>query len=329
MKQIIKLSILFFFPLITALCTYLILHYLFLSAYMPKSTETKLIIVKGDTKEIGKLLEDEKIIKHWWSFHTIAKLRSFNNKINIGEYELSAAMTPLSIVKKINKADVKVRELKIAPADTITKIIEKFRVAGIGTKEELEQKFYDKEYIVSLGIKNGTLEGRLFPSTYKFSLPITIEEMISKILEQEKKHWLPIYDQQAKFLGMDKEEILILASIIESECTELNIVKDQLTLRNVSATYHNRLKKELPLNAASTIYYWKPYEARPLTEEAKKQYSPFNTFLNIGLPPTPICSPSSKAIKAALYPTSGNFISFSLNPNNKSLYFIDAVDIKN
>ena len=321
MKPIVKIFLLLFIPIITALCTFLILYTLLLSPYDSKSTENKLIIVTSNLKETGKLLESNQIIKHWWSFYTVAKLRSLKNSITTGEYEFSPSMTPLNIVKKINNGDLKIREIAITPGDTIVQIINKFESADVASREEIEKKFYDKKYIQSLGIPNGNLEGFLFPSRYSFSKPITIDSLLKRILQEGDRHWLPTFNEQTAFLRMDKVKVITLASVIERECLERNIFKDQATFRNISAVYHNRLKRGMPLNAESTIYYVYPNAHHPLEEKDKRRYSPFNTFINIGLPPTPIGAPSYEAIKAALYPASERYINFIFDEQNRRLTF--------
>ena len=321
MKPIVKVILLFVIPLFTAVCTYLILHFFLLSSYDSKSTENKLVIVTDDIKQTGKLLESNQIVRHWWSFYAIVKLRSLKNSITTGEYEFSPSMTPLEIVKKINKGDLKIREIAITPGDTLNKIIDKFVNADVASREEIEKAFYNKNYITNLGVPNGNLEGFLFPSRYNFSKPITLDDLLRKILEEGNRHWLPTFNEQAAFLKMDRVKVITLASVIERECLERNIFKDQATFRNISAVYHNRLKRGMPLNAESTIYYISPNAPHPLDDKDKRRYSPFNTFINIGLPPTPICTPSYEAIKAALYPASEKYINFTFDEKNRRLTF--------
>lgn len=321
MKPIIKIIFLFFFPLLTALCTFLILNSLFLTSYDKSKQDLQNIIVTDNLKQTALTLENEKIIKNWWSFYVISKLRSLKNNIITGEYEFSPSMTPLEIVKKVNKGLVKIRELKINPGDTIQQVIDKISLSTSHSKQEVEEKIFNRDFINSLGIPNGNPEGYLFPASYKFSLPITIDDLLIKILNEGKKHWIPAFDEQAKFLKMDKKQIIILASIIEKECSTLGIYNDLQTLRNISAAYHNRLKKGLPLNAVSTIYHINPRASHPLTSEDKKQFSPFNTFINIGLPPSPICNPSNNTIKATLYPSGEKYTTFSFDNKTRSVIF--------
>ena len=329
MKPIVKIILLFVIPILSAVFTYFILHLLLLTPYNSKSTETKLIIVSKDAKQTGKILENEKIIKNWWSFYIISKIRSLKRPLIAGEFELSPSMTPLQIVKKINNGELKFRELVISAGDTITNVIDKLSNIGIENRQALEDKFYNKNYIIKLGIPSGNLEGYMFPAIYTFSFPITTEEILKKIITEGNKHWLSIYDDQTASLKMDKRQILILASIIEKECIELGAPRDQLTLRSISCVYHNRLKRGLPLNAISTIYYFDPNAPRPLNDESKKKYSPFNTFANTGLPPAPICSPGNTAIKAALYPTSDKYITFSFDAEHRGIIFENETIIPN
>lgn len=321
MKQNIKIIILFFFPLLTAIATFIVLYIFLLSSYDSSSNETKLIIVNDDMKQTGKILESENIIKHWWSVFVINKVRSLNYKINPGEYEFSPSMTPLQIIKKINNGEFKVRSVTINAGETLEQIVDSIANAELANKQEIEESVYNKEFVQNLGVPSGNLEGYLCPNQYNFIRPITVQDIFSKILKECNNRWLPTYNEITKILKLDRRQILTLASIIEKECIELGIPKNTQTLRNMSAVFHNRLKKQMPLNAASTIYFINKNASRPLTDEDKNVLSPFNTFINTGLPPSPIGNPSYDAIKAVLYPTSEKYISYTFDEKTKGISF--------
>lgn len=318
---IYRILFIFFFPLITAFITYLILVSLFFKPYDKNDSFKKLIIVTNDANETGKKLASEKIIKHWWTFSVIAKLRSIKSKMITGEYSFSASMSPLEIVKKINQGELVIRNVQIIGGDTIDDVIDKIVRQNVTTEYELKKKFFDTKYVQSLGISSGNLEGYLFPAIYKFSRPINVEKILTTILNESNKNWNPLFNQKVVDMKMTREDILILASIIEKECILLNMPRDITTMRNISSVYHNRLKKELPLEAISPLLYANDKITLPLNKESKSIQSPYNTFINTGLPPSPICNPRKLTIEAALYPEKKQYISFTYDQKKKSLSF--------
>ncbi len=321
MKPNLKILFIFFFPIASAIVTYIILSSLFFTPYDKNDTTEKLIVVTSNAKETGKMLKNEKIIRNWWSFSTIVFLRSLKNKVTTGEYSFSPSMSPLEIVKKINTGDVILREINITGGDTVQDVINKIVNQEVTTKEQLDEKILNKQYIQALGVPSGNLEGYLFPAIYKFTRPIEVDNILKRILIEGDKNWLPIYEERSRDLKMTRREILTLASVIERECMELHIPKDIAILRDISSIYHNRLKKDLPLEAVSTLLYVNKSLSLPLSDEDKAINSSYNTFTNIGLPPSPICNPMRASIEAALYPAERKYISFSFNQNTKALSF--------
>ena len=110
-------------------------------------------------------------------------------------------------------------------------------------------------------------------------------------------------------MQLSKHQVLTLASIIEKEAA----VPEERAL--ISSVFHNRLRIEMPLAADATIIYGIPNFDGNLTRKHLKTPGPYNTYINKGLPPTPICSPGAASIKAALYPEDTDYL-FYVSKNN-------------
>ncbi len=148
-------------------------------------------------------------------------------------------------------------------------------------------------------------EGIYKPDTYnykwgdtKVSLLKTMEFEQKKIL---KKHWPP---SKLGNIIKSQEEVLILASIIEKETKK----KEELEL--ISSVFVNRLRKKMRLQSDVTVAFGLNILGSKLNKKNLKDKNPYNTYLNYGLPPTPICYPSEAAIKAALKPKKSNYLFF-------------------
>jgi UPF0755 protein len=157
-----------------------------------------------------------------------------------------------------------------------------------------------KKIIDKFNIPADNLEGYLFPSTYFFPANISTENLIVKLLNEHLKIWNQDFEYQTRLLGMNKHEILTLASIIEAETP----VDDEKSI--VSRLYHNRLRKNMLLQADPTVQY-ALNTREPLKTSDLKYNSIYNTYIYKGLPPTPINNPSLSSIIAALYPIEHNY----------------------
>lgn len=165
----------------------------------------------------------------------------------------------------------------------------------------------DPVFVHSLGIDANTLEGYLFPDTYAFHWQAREEEILKRLVHQTKKVFDDSLKARAKELKLTMHEALTLASIIEGEA----FLDDERPI--ISGVYHNRLRKGMRLEADPTIQYIINDGPRRILHRDLEIKSPYNTYLNRGLPPGPICSPRLASILAALYPTAHQYYFFVAN----------------
>src|SRR6266699_3716457 len=138
---------------------------------------------------------------------------------------------------------------------------------------------------------------------------------VGKVMTHEfVTRWQPEWDGRLGELNMTRNEILTLASIIEAE------VRYRPDRPYVSAVYHNRLKRGMALQADPTIIYAHGRRMRRVWEKQLQIRSPYNTYLNPGLPPGPITQPSDSSIIAALYPAPVGYLYFVAQPDGKHIF---------
>ena len=154
------------------------------------------------------------------------------------------------------------------------------------------------------GIEGVSIEGYLFPDTYQFSDDEEVQDIIGRMIEQYQSQITTDLRKRMAELGMAEKEVLTLASIIEGEA----IYNRERPI--ISGVYHNRLNMGMRLQADPTIQYIVEGAPRRLLNKDLKIKSPYNTYLNKGLPPGPINSPGKKSLIAALYPEENNYIFF-------------------
>jgi len=309
----IKRILLFIFTLALFL-PIIVLYYI----YVPvdkSSTMTKIVdIRKGiGLREIAKILKTEELIHNELTFELIAKLKESQHKIKAGEYELSPAMNSLEILSKLVRwEECRKTSFTIPEGYNILQIAEHLSRKGYVNKERFIKLTHDKNFISDLGIDAISLEGYLFPETYYIFKGAKEEEIIRIMVSQLKNVITPEDEEQAKRLGFSFHQVLTLASIIEKET---KLAEER---HIVSSVFHNRLKENVPLKSDPTVIYaLLPNFDGNLTKEDLKINSPYNTYQNRGLPPTPIASPGLDAIKAALYPAAVDYLYFVSMNNGK------------
>lgn len=140
------------------------------------------------------------------------------------------------------------------------------------------------------------LEGYLFPDTYEFYEGSTAEEVVDRMLTRYYEVYTGEYVARANELGYTRDQVMILASIIEREA------RDPEDFAKVSAVFYNRLAEGMKLESCATLSYATGTNRLSFTKDEMAIVSPYNTYLNNGLPIGPICNPGEAAILAALYP---------------------------
>ena len=181
--------------------------------------------------------------------------------------------------------------------------------------KEIAEGEFEYPFITDALPKGETrLEGYLFPDTYFIGHDFSAHDIIDLMLARFDEVYTDEYENRAENLGYSTHEIITLASIIERECSSDREL--------VSSVFHNRLNssKFSYLESCATVIYVTKQPKDRLSLADTKVDSPYNTYINKGLPPGPIASPGAEAIKAALYPAQSDFFYFSADGNGKNLF---------
>jgi len=226
----------------------------------------------------------------------LGKAQEADRKIHPGEYELNAAMPPAEILAKLLAGRVVLHSVTIPEGYTISQIADVLAEYRITEKAEFVQLASDKVFMKTLGISAESLEGYLFPDTYRFARPTSGKEVIKTMIDQLGQVMTEEWQARARDLHMTLHEVLTLASVIEKETG----AGDERP--HISSVFHNRLKKKIPLQSDPTVIYGLPNYDGNLHKKDLSHPSPYNTYRWAGLPPGPIASPGADSIRAALYP---------------------------
>jgi UPF0755 protein len=301
--------------------------YWFLFIPPSKTTSTKIVYIKKGTplKKISKQLEQEGIVRNGRFFVLVTTLLGKKAKIKAGEYELHTRMLPLEVLDSLVKGQVRRHLVTIPEGYTVSEIAQLLEDLNIAEKKDFLQKASSPALIASLGLSHlagSTLEGYLFPDTYHLMREMDPEEVIQMMVHQFKKVFGTDLAQNTSPIEISEREAVILASIIEKETP----LPEEKPL--ISAVFHNRLKKKIPLQSDPTVIYGIKNFDGNLTKEDLLMPTPYNTYLISGLPPTPICNPGKDSLLAALHPAPVPYLYF-VSKNDGSHYFSSHIDEHN
>jgi UPF0755 protein len=164
------------------------------------------------------------------------------------------------------------------------------------------------------------VEGYMYPTTYVVPMRMRARDLVRLMTREFIARWQPEWDARLGELGMTRHQIVTLASIIEAE------VRYRPDRPYVSAVYHNRLKRGMALQADPTVVYAHGRRLRRVWEKQLQIRSPYNTYLNPGLPPGPINQPSDSSLIAALYPAPIGYLYFVAQPDGKHIFSASYAD---
>ena len=262
-------------------------------------------IPKGKTlKEITGILSEKNIVKSDRSFILAVRLLGYEKNIQAGNLVLHEPKTNLRLINQLVNGMpelIKITVLEGWNIYKVSKILE--NTMGIH-HDKVISLCMNKRFIRSLGIKAPTLEGFLFPETYYFVETESPRTILQRMVSEYQDHISDDIRNRIRELGFSELQLITLASIIEGEA----IYDDER--KNISSVYHNRLHKGMRLQADPTIQYIIKDGPRRLLNKDLNIVSPYNTYLNEGLPIGPINNPGLQSIIAALYPSETEYIYF-------------------
>jgi len=290
-------------------------------------------IPKGSTpNEIIDKLVTEGILQSELS--TKVYLRSFGDagKLQAGEHQFASPITPLQVLKELEKGEDRTVKFTIPEGftrfDIAKRIAEKFPQNPPVDEKAILTLMNDVSMIKDFDPTAKNLEGYMFPSTYDFPRDVKPQEIIKRSVEQFKKIWQPEWNVKARQLGRTPHEIVTIASLIE---TESHLEAERPI---VASVIYNRISKNIPLGIDQTAVYIAKMQNRwdgTIHKSDLEVDSPYNTRRFGGIPPGAISSVSESSLKAALNPAQTDYLFYVLDvskTDGSSLFFNNARDFE-
>ncbi|MFQ5427973.1 MAG: endolytic transglycosylase MltG [Thermodesulfobacteriota bacterium] len=305
--------------LVIAILAILLSTHLYITFYGPAGQDKtlKAITIKRGASfgEVARQLNSAGLIASKGRFLFAARIMGAQRNTKAGEYELSAAMTPVMIIGILMRGESKQYTVTVPEGYAVRDIAALLEAKGLAVSEDFITRAADKTLVKKLKLPGPTLEGYLFPDTYRLRKDMTSLEIISVMANRFKEVYGREFKRLARKKGMDMKKAVTLGSIIEKET---NAPPERPI---ISSVFHNRLNKGIRLQSDPTVIYaMRAFFDGNIRKKDLKIKSPYNTYLHYGLPPGPIANPGKEAIMAAISPADSEYLYF-VSKNDGTHYF--------
>ena len=284
-----------------------------------------------------------KIIPGEFWFNQVAKKLNYDKAVKAGRYEITNGMSIFSLVRMLrsgNQSPVKLVITKLrTKEDLAAKIANNFECDSLSVISFLN----NPDSLRTYKLDTNTVMTAVIPNTYNILWNTPVSRIFKKLYTEQQKFWTEEREKKAAALNMTPAQVYTMASIVEEETN-----KDE-DKGKVASVYINRIETGQRLEADPTIKFaLHNFGLKRIWDSHKKAAanSPYNTYYNTGLPPGPICTPSSKTIDAVLNAPQTNYLFFVAKPDWSGLsnfthsydehrinarnyqHFLDSVNIK-
>jgi UPF0755 protein len=295
--------------------------WLVLSPYGPK-TETLVNVTPGSSATaIGRMLETADVVRSRYAFDLVRWLR--HGKLQAGVYEFDHPAPVTEVYARIARGDVVTISLIVPEGANIFDIAARVEQAGLGTRKGFMAAAASQTGLIAdLDPGATSLEGYLFPDTYRFPPKVTAVQMVTAMVKR--------FRAVAGQLGLKDgvHQVVTMASLVERETA----VDAERPL--VASVFQNRLAKDMPLNTDPSVIYGLELEGKwrgAIYASDLTRDTPYNTYLHAGLPPGPVANPGIPSLRAAMNPPKTNyfyFVAAGTNAQGHSL-FAETLDEHN
>lgn len=267
------------------------------------------LYIRHDTPYEDVLAMLEPQLRHFGAFRLYAGHIDLQRTLKAGHYTLREGMNVIAVARMLKLGEqtpvrVTINNVRIAPelAGKLSRQLEADSTAFLRalTSDSLAREVgFDSLHLFSM----------LIPNTYEFYWTVRPEDFIKRMRREYDAFWTPARDKALERCRMSRLEVMTLASILYEETKAVD------EMPRIAGVYINRLRKGMLLQADPTVKYaLQDFKLRRILHSHLKVQSPYNTYVNKGLPPSPICMPSIAAIDAVLGFEEHPYIYFCARP---------------
>lgn len=262
-------------------------------------------IPQGATyKNAIEILAENKLIRDKFLFLALGKISGVDRKMRAGYYHFWTRISPFDVFQQLRKGKIIEYEITIVEGDSLLEIGEKLQEKKLVSAEGFNTLARDKSFLSSINISAPSVEGYLFPETYKLPKGVRPADIIRFMVGRLRASYTDEIKAAMTQSRWSENDVLTLASIVEKEA----VTDEERPI--ISAVYRNRLRIGMPLQADPTSIYGVRSSKIKIVSSDLRNRTPYNTYFIKGLPPGPIASPGLNSIRAALFPAKVPYVYF-------------------
>lgn len=271
----------------------------------PAPVERVVVVPVGmSLQKLSELLQQQEVVRSAEKFLWLVRLKGAARQIKAGEYQLSTGLRPSELLDKLVRGEILLHQITFPEGYTLKQMAELLDAKGMASADRLVATAHNPAFVHGLDIPAPSLEGYLFPDTYRFSRGLPVESILRSMVARFNQHFGSEQQERAGQLGFSRHQVVILASVVEKETA----VAEERAL--IAGVFLNRLKRGVRLQSDPTVIYGLKYFDGNLTRVHLQTDTPYNTYTRRGLPVGPICNPGVASIQAVLNPTSTSYLYF-------------------
>ena len=276
----------------------------------PYGPSTRVIIPRGSSfADAADSLSKANLVGWRKMFRVYARVTGGDRNIKPGTYLLRHGTPWKDIVGALHGGHGLVNTITIPEGYTISQITPLLAKTLKVPADSVQAAVRDTALLARLDLPTPTLEGYLFPDTYAFPLGTTARQAVHEMVYDFERRWKPDWDAKASALKINRNDLVTMASIVEKEAR----VPEERPV--IAAVYYNRLQKGMLLQADPTVQYALGHHVGRVLYKDLAVKSPYNTYINKGLPPGPVAAPGVASLAAAANPANVPYLYFVASPD--------------
>ncbi|MBL7883110.1 MAG: endolytic transglycosylase MltG [Bacteroidia bacterium] len=254
--------------------------------------------------DVLRILSENNIIENTSTFQWLSEKKKYKNAIKPGKYRVLANMSNNELVNLLRAGIQEPVEINFNGLKTKNQLISRVSKRIEADSLSLYYALNDNAYLKKFGFNSTTVQALFMPDSYEFYWNTSVDEFFERMAAEYRLFWTDERQSKAKQIGFTQTEVAILASIVQSEqCCDIAEQK------MIAGLYINRLNKGMLLQSDPTVIFAiGDFTIQRVSFEQTRYNSPFNTYLNKGLPPAPIGFVSKSSLEAVLNYTKNEYI---------------------
>ncbi|HEY5040131.1 MAG TPA: endolytic transglycosylase MltG [bacterium] len=293
----------------------LLLLYVFCPAFFFSGQDVNVsVYVKSSAREIARQLEEKGVLHFALPFRLLTKLTHADRHLQAGLYRMNPRMSLWEVLTTLSEGKSELLALKVPEGYTTEQVGQELEKMKVATVADFLKAAQDPQLLKTLGIDGPSVEGFLYPETYRVPLGASPAELVELMVRQFQDEIGSDFNRRCLVKNLTPYQAVILASIVEKEA---KLAEERPIIAGV---LYNRLHQKIRLQVNATLNYILNSKNPWFTNDQINTRSPYNTYLHRGLPPTPICNPGLASLQGVLNPADVPYLYYVSNGDGSHVF---------